>query len=167
MCVCVHILIGIEPGETIGEKAIEDNEYGLGDEQAVQMCPTGSHFPSVDTSLWTLVFSLFGRLKIQLCQNSKVTALPETDSQELVTEHSKHQGITINLVSEFYFSRLDPGPVTVRDGGWEWDVEDDPPYFEKEPQSVWESCLKLPQSSPFSPPSSLLLNTSYATLKFW
>lgn len=28
MCVCVHIPIGIEPGETTGEKANEEGECG-------------------------------------------------------------------------------------------------------------------------------------------
>lgn len=50
VCVCAHSNWN-RTGETIGEKATEDSECGLGDVQAVQMCPTGSHFPSVDTSL--------------------------------------------------------------------------------------------------------------------
>ena len=36
---CVHILIGIEPGGTFGEAAQGESACGLGGKQAVQMCP--------------------------------------------------------------------------------------------------------------------------------
>lgn len=47
-----------------------------------------------------------------------------------VTKHSKHQDITIRLISEFSFSRLELRQVTVKQGrrlgvGM---VGDDPPY---------------------------------------
>lgn len=55
MYVCVHILIGIEPGETTGEEASEESGCSLGDKQAVSQRVTFLVWTPI-CDLWSLVY---------------------------------------------------------------------------------------------------------------